>query len=447
MVHGDQSLGSRGRSLAHGVCVTGAKGCNPYCRPADATPRSWDRSKALRFGARIRRKNRPTCEHRVVARLLALDLPAGAELVGALEDAWASGDAVMVVDQRLSAEARHDLIDIVRPHGVVGPHRWPLDWEQLPELRDGDALVVPSSGSTGAPKMVVHTRAGLQAHAVAVHERLDVDPARDRWLACLPLAHLGGLGVVVRSLVTGVGLDLMDGFDADAVSGAPGRLGSTLVSVVPTVLDRIDVGRFRHVVVGGAADDVARPANVVRTYGLTETGGGVVYDGRPIGDIEVEVDGSGMIRLRGSTLARGVRAPNGDITALVDGDGWMTTGDRGRWSGDRLVVDGRADDLIITGGENVWPGPVESALAAHPEVADVAVMGKVDPRWGQRVVAVVVARDPARPPTLEDLRDHCSQVLPRWAAPRELLLVPSIARTSLGKVQRDALMRSASVER
>ena len=153
-----------------------------------------------------------------------------------------------------------------------------------------------TSGSTGKPKGVVLTHAAIAAHARGVHERLAVDPARDRWLACLPLAHMGGLGVVLRALVDGVGLDVVGSPDPATVASAPAELGSTLTSLVPTALDRTDASAYRWIVLGGAADPVERPANVVRTYGLTESGGGVVYwPGGPLPGVEVRV-----VRRRGA---------------------------------------------------------------------------------------------------------------------------------------------------
>ena len=374
-----------------------------------------------------------------MARLVAIDLPGGEPFTRALEAVWGGGDAAFVVDRRLTGSARRGLLALARPHRVIGGGDGQAPDPTALPLTSGDALVVATSGSTGTPKLVVHTFDGLVAHARAVHGHLAVDADRDRWLACLPLAHLGGLGVVVRALLTGTPVDVLDGFDADRVASAPTTLGSTLVSVVPTALDRIDPGAYRWVVLGGAADPGPRPANVVRTYGLTETGGGVVYDGRPIGDTEVALGDDGAVRLRGSTLARGLRSPDGTVAPITDDDGWLTPGDRGRWEGDRLVVDGRADDLIVTGGENVWPAPVEAVLGTHPAVAEVAVVGRADAEWGQRVVAVVVPTDPRNPPELADLRAHAQEHLPPWAAPRELVVVEALARTSLGKVRRDQL--------
>ena len=373
--------------------------------------------------------------------LVALDLPGGPAFVAALVRAWERGDAVVPVDQRLPGPARQRLLEATRPHAVVDATGDATRFDPAaPPLDDGDALVVASSGSTGAPKLVVHTHAGIAAHAAAVHAHLRVDPATDRWLACLPVAHLGGLGVVLRSLVTGVGVDVLPGFDAGEVAGAPAARGTTLVSLVPTALDRIDPAPFRWVVLGGSADPADRPANVVRTYGLTETGGGVVYEGVPLPGVAVRVDDAGAIAVAGPTLARGLRAADGHVAALVDGEGWLATGDLGAWSADgHLVVHGRADDLIVTGGENVWPAAVEAALATHPAVAEVAVVGRPDPEWGAVVVAVVVPTVGGSPPTLDDLRAHVRARLPAFAAPRHLELVDALPRTALGKVARAGL--------
>jgi O-succinylbenzoic acid--CoA ligase len=170
---------------------------------------------------------------------------------------------------------------------------------------------------------------------------------------------------------------------------------------------------------------------------LTETGSGVVYDGRPLDGVEVDVDGgTGEIRLRAPMLLRAYR----DGSVPFDPDGWFRTGDIGSFGADgRLEVTGRRSDLIISGGENIWPDPVEEAIRAHPGVDDVAVAGRPDAEWGEVVVAWVVPADAANPPSLADLRALVAERVARFAAPRRLVITSELPRTSIGKVRRDQL--------
>jgi O-succinylbenzoic acid--CoA ligase len=371
-----------------------------------------------------------------VPALAALDLPGGPAFVDALVRVWDRGDAAFPVDQRLPDPARARVLAAMRPATIIAPDGEVAWGGGEPEsVTAGDGLVIATSGSTGDPKGVVLTHDALAAHARAVHERLAVAPSTDRWLACLPLVHMGGLGVVVRALVDGVGLDVVAGPDPAVVAAAPAELGSTLTSLVPTALDRIDASRYRWVVLGGAADRGERAANVVRTYGLTESGGGVVYDGRPLPGVEVRI-ADGEVQLRGPTLLRAYRDGRDPRTA----DGWLPTGDLGALhDGELLIVHGRRDDMIVTGGENVWPATVEAALERLPSVGDAAVVGRPDAEWGQRVVALVVPADPSAPPTLDDLRAAVRAELPGAAAPKEVELVDHLPRTALGKLRREDL--------
>jgi O-succinylbenzoic acid--CoA ligase len=363
-------------------------------------------------------------------RLVALDLPGGPGFVDELRRAWDDGDAVLPVDGRLPAPAREAVLDALAPGVVVDPSGR-HDRPGGRPVDDGDAVVTATSGTTGVPKGVVHTHAALAAKARAVSAALAVDPATDRWLCCLPLAHVGGLDVVTRALLTGTPVEVHPGFDVDAVLDAA-RRGATLTSLVPTALARLPTNPFRVVLVGGSAPPPDRPASVVATYGLTESFGGVVFEGWPLDGIEVRVADGGEIHLRGPALLRCYR----DGRDPKDADGWFATGDLGAVGSDgRLTVEGRRDELIVSGGENVWPEPVERILSEHPDVAEVAVVGRPHAEWGQQVTAVVVPSDRGTP-DLAELRAMVRDRLGAFAAPGALELVDSLPKTALGKVRR-----------
>jgi O-succinylbenzoic acid--CoA ligase len=346
-----------------------------------------------------------------VPRLVVLDAHPGPAFIDGLRHAWDAGDAVLPLDPRLPAAAAHALRDSL---GEGSP------------VEDGDALVVATSGTTGDPKGVVLTHGAVAAAARLTSEALAVDPAHDRWLSQLPLAHIGGLGVITRAILTSTPLT----FDETDPS-------ATLTAAVPTQLERNDHARFRAVLVGGSADWRAdRPANVVRTYGLTESFGGVVYDRRALPGVELAISDDGEVLLRSPTLLRCYR----DGTDPKDGEGWLPTGDDGQVDGDgRLTVHGRRGDVIVTGGEKVWPDPVERLLRGVPGVAAVAVVGRADPEWGQAVTAVVIPADPASPPTLDALRAAVRDHLPPWCAPKAVEWRDDLPVTALGKVQRQLL--------
>jgi o-succinylbenzoate---CoA ligase len=369
-----------------------------------------------------------------VPHLVAIDLPGGDPFVDALRQVWDDGDAAFPVDRRLPPAARRALFDAIAPGRLIDEHgSHALDGRDVDE---GDALVIATSGTTGSPRGVVLTHAAVEASAKATSTRLAVS-ADDTWLACLPLSHVGGLSVVTRAVVTSSGLIVHDGFDAAAVSDAA-RHGATLVSLVPTALRRIDPRLFRTIVLGGSRPPEDLPGNTVTTYGMTETGSGVVYDGMPLDGVEVRVDSDGEIHLRCAMLLRCYRD---GVDPLVDG--WFATGDLGRLNDDdTLSVDGRRGDLIITGGENVWPAIVETALAAHPAVAEIAVAGVPDVEWGERIVAWIVPADATRAPTLASIRSMVGESLPMYMAPKEIRLVDSLPITSSGKVRRHDLPTS-----
>lgn len=386
----------------------------------------------------------------MVADLVAIDLRPGPGFLDTLRRAWDRGDAVLPLPQEAPRSFR---LDIARRMGagiLVDPSgSQDTDWGW--PIEEGDALVVATSGTTGEPKGVVHTHESIAASAYLSATALGVS-GDTHWLCCLPLSHVAGLSVITRAWETGSELTVHDGFDAAMVDAA-GADGGTHVSLVPTALRRIDPTRWRRILLGGSSIPHDRPTNTVAGYGMTETYGGIVYEGQPLPGVSVRVSGVerdaaelGPIEVRTPSAMSGYRRPRPDATGApevppFDHAGWFRTGDLG-WIDPldgRLRVEGRADDLIITGGEKVWPGPVEHALETHSSVTEAAVVGVADPEWGERVKAVIVLADDSPEPTLEELRDWVAQGLPRAAAPREVATAKTLPRTSLGKLRRSSL--------
>jgi O-succinylbenzoic acid--CoA ligase len=323
----------------------------------------------------------------------------------------------------------------------------------LAPVDDDIAAVVTTTGSTGDPKAVLLPAAALRASAEATHARIGPP---GRWLLALPAHHVAGLQVLLRSARAGVPaavVDLREGFRADAFAAAAARAGAAYTSLVPTQLLRLlDAGGgaldalrgFTAVLLGGAAADPAllgraRSAGVpvVTTYGMSETCGGCVYDGRPLDGVTAALEPDGRVHLGGATLAAGYRGAVTDADrAAFTGDGFRT-GDLGAWSTDgRLEILGRADDVIITGGENVAPATVERALLAQDGVREACAVGLPDPEWGARVVAAVTGSGLDG----ERLRAAVSPALGH-AAPRSVTVLDAIPLRGIGKPDRAALRR------
>lgn len=325
------------------------------------------------------------------------------------------------------------------------------------EIDDDVAVVVTTSGTTGAPKGALLTAAALTASAAATHDRLG---GPGSWMLALPPYHIAGLQVLVRSALAGsapVELDVSDGFDVSELPSAirrlePGRRYTSLVAAqlakaltdpaAAAALAELDAVLLGGGPAPGGVLDAAAAAGitVVRTYGMSETAGGCVYDGVPLRGVVVRVADDGRIDLGGATLAKGYRNP-------VDPDpfaepGWFRTDDLGVVDeAGVLTVLGRADDAISTGGLTVLPQLVEAALGTHPAVVDCAVFGVADDRLGQRVVAAIVLAEGCSAPTLGALRAHLTRTLDATAAPRELHVVDALPRRGIGKVDRAALVR------
>ncbi|WP_083338054.1 o-succinylbenzoate--CoA ligase [Mycobacteroides franklinii] len=320
------------------------------------------------------------------------------------------------------------------------------------------AIVVSTSGTTGKPKGAMLTGKALAASGTATHARLG---GTGQWLLALPPHHIAGMQVLLRSIQAGtdpVVLDVSSGFSiADFVRAATEMTGSRrYISLVATQLVKaLDdsaaseaLASFDAVLLGGgplpatvAIKAAQARVPVVRTYGMSETCGGCVYDGVALSGVQVRVGPEGRISLGGATVAAGYRNMPDHISFAEPG--WFHTDDFGELEDGRLRVLGRLDEAISTGGLTVVPQVVEAALGAHPLVAECAVFGVPDGRLGQRVAAAVVP-SAAGTPTLEDLRTHVTAALDSTAAPRELHLLDELPRRGIGKLDRRALVKRFS---
>ncbi len=317
------------------------------------------------------------------------------------------------------------------------------------------AAVIATSGSTGAPKGVLLSRSALRASALASQLRLG-GPAR--WVLALPVQHVAGLQVLVRSVIAGtepVVVDMHGSFEVAAFVDATDRaVGSRLcTSLVPTQLRRLlaDGGvealrAYDTVLLGGAATPApllesarSEGITVVTTYGMSETAGGCVYDGLPLDGVEVRADADGRLQIRGPVLASGYRREPA-LTELHFSEGWFTTSDLGWVDPDGTVhVTGRADDVVVSGGENVALAAVEDAVVRLGSVREAAAFGRPDTEWGQRVVVAVVALADSPAPTLMEIQRVVRDALGRHAVPREAVFLDALPMLASGKVDRLAL--------
>jgi o-succinylbenzoate---CoA ligase len=361
---------------------------------------------------------------------VAIVLPPGLEFAVALHACLLRGAVAMPIDARLTSRERTaqvgeagTVIDAPLETGVSVP-------SHVPDSRD-PALVVHTSGTTGSPRPVTLSYGNVLANALGCAVALGHDRA-ERWLCPLPLSHVGGLMVLLRSVVAGT----------TAVLDAADREDVTIASLVPTQLSRlVEAGvapgrRLRVVMLGGAPADPtllvrARKAGwpVAPTYGLTQAcsavtvaePGDVETSGSPLPGLRVAIAADGEILVEGPTVA---------------GGGVLRTGDLGRLERGRLVVVGRKSDTIVTGGENVAPTEVESVLLEHPAVAEAGVIGRPDPEWGEAVTAFVVLRGSASP---DELRAFCAARLAGFKVPKAIEAVGVLPRNRSGKLLRREL--------
>ena len=366
------------------------------------------------------------------------------------------GAVLLPLSPRLSAEEHAEMIAAEEPAVDLGDAGELTQTEaDMPLLGEHDmdelACKVMTSGSTGTPDRVGLTYGNFLWSGVASAFNIGVDP-EDRWLCCLPLSHISGLGIVMRSVIYGTTAVVHDGFDVGRVAEALERDRISIVSLVTTMLTRLldsgaDLSGPRAILVGGGPvpedaleEAIGRGATVVQTYGLTEACSQVTTlapadakrklgsAGRPLLTTHLRIQ-DGEILVQGPTVAPG----------RADADGWLHTGDLGRIDQEGfLYVEERMDDLIVSGGENVMPVEVEKVLLRHPEVADAAVVGREDPEWQQAVTAIVVLEDGAET-TPDELRRHCAESLAGFKVPKRIELAAALPRTPSGKLMRRAL--------
>jgi O-succinylbenzoic acid--CoA ligase len=387
---------------------------------------------------------------------VALMLPAGIEYVVMLHALMKLGAVAYPINTRLTeAELEAELARAAPALTVNGSPDLGHTEADLPLLGEHDLSAlhcrILTSGTSGGPRPVGLTYGNHLWSAVGSAFNLGVEPT-DRWLCCLPLFHVGGLSIVMRSVIYGTTVVVHEGFDVDRVASSLEGDGVTVISLVATQLTRlldagVDLLPLRAVLVGGGPvpaevleEAIGRGATVVQTYGLTETASQVTTlspaeaehrigsAGRPLLTTHLRIQ-DGEILVQGPTVAPGV----------ADEDGWLHTGDLGRIDeeGFLYVID-RLGDMIVSGGENVLPTEVEEVLLRHPGVADAAVIGRADAEWQEAVTAVVVLRGDAEV-SADELRSHCDGELAGFKVPKRVEFVAELPRTASGKLMRREL--------
>ena len=357
-----------------------------------------------------------------------------------------------------------------RPHRPSKSMNPGLDWVDLSALH----TIIYTSGTMGRPKGAMLTFGNHFSSAVGSALNLGLH-GDDRWLACLPLFHVSGLAILLRGVIYGIPVVLHEEFDPAAANKSIDEEGVTIVSVVANMLQRMLEARgdrpysptLRCVLLGGGPvprplleECARRGVPVVQTYGLTETASQVATlapedalrklgsAGKPLFPMEVRIAGEdggfiprgelGEIVVRGHTVTPGY-FNRSEETERALRDGWLHTGDIGYLDNEGfLYVLDRRDDLIISGGENVYPAEVEEALRSHPDVLDAGATGLPDERWGQVVVATISLRKGATVGQ-EELLQFCRERLASYKVPKRLRFAETLPRNAAGKLLRHAL--------
>ncbi len=367
-----------------------------------------------------------------------------------------TGAVLLPLSPRLSPAERDEAIQVCGATvDLDDPSRLTQTEADMPLLGEHDMSDIHcrilTSGSTGTPQGVPLTYGNHLFSAMGSAFNIGVEPV-DRWLCALPTSHISGLSIAMRSVIYGTAMILQDEFDTAAVDHAIREEGATVISLVSTMLirlleDGIDISAPRAILVGGGPvpttileEALSRGAPVIQTYGLTETCSQVTTlevaeARRKVGSVGRPLLTSHLRIHEGEILVQG---PTVSAQAL-DPDGWFHTGDVGRIDEEGfLYVEGRTDEMIITGGENVSPVEVEEVLTRHPDVLEAAVVGRSDPEWQTAVTAVLVARKGATP-SAEEIRLFCGGSLAGYKVPKRVEFVDELPKTTSGKVRRSDL--------
>ncbi|MGZ4186502.1 MAG: AMP-binding protein [Solirubrobacteraceae bacterium] len=371
---------------------------------------------------------------------VALALSAVEDFAVALHGCFLAGAVAVPVDLRLTEEER--AARLAGAEVVLTELPSPAQPGFARSFGDGPITLMHTSGTTAAPKQVVLTHGNWLANALGSAVALGLD-LEERWLCPMPLTHVGGLSIPIRSSIYATTAVVHGRFDTERVLNDlmdPGRR-ITLVSLVPTMLSRLlDAGlsqppSLRWVLLGGgsiAGALLERAASagvpVAPSYGMTETCSQIVTFGWPLPGAEVWTS-EGEVVVRGPMVA----------ASALDPEGRLFTGDLGAFDdGGRLVITGRKADTIVTGGENVAPVEVEDVLLTHPDVADAGVFPRPDAEWGEAVVASVVLHEGATVGP-EELRAFCAERLAGFKVPKAFEFVSGLPRSQTGKLLRREL--------
>jgi O-succinylbenzoic acid--CoA ligase len=439
----DDWLTRRANSKPESPALITAAGATSYAELAGGAARTARRLAALGVGEGER---------------VATTLPPGLAFAELLHALPLLGASLVPLNTRLTgAERRWQLEDSGARLCVEDPLEGDEGEVELRADIDPDAehSVIYTSGTTGRPSAVSLTHRNHTASALASAWNLGVDPD-DRWLCVLPLFHVGGLAILLRSAIYGTAAVVHESFDPERVASAFAQGQISVASLVPTMLRRVveagldSAPALRALLLGGGPVprdlldwSAERGLPVLQTYGMTQTSSQIATltaaeavqktgsAGRPLPGVELSISGEGEILVRGEMVSPGALDPR---------DGWLHTGDRGRLDADGFLwVEGRLKDVIVTGGENVACAEVERALEEHPAVLEAAVAGTPDPEWGELVTAYVVLDGGELDE--QALIAHCRERLAGYKVPRALHVVDALPRNAAGKLLRRELLR------